>query len=158
MNIMVAYYSWQGHTRQVAEMLAEKLDAQLVVIEAVKESAVPVEALKAFFGMKSDIKPCKTDLKEVDHLVLTTPVWARHSPAYLNKYISLLSNTSGKSYSLVAEMRSKGADITIEQIQKKMAKKQMKLLITGITLEEEVNSGEFEKTVSKMVEYLKENI
>ncbi len=55
-------------------------------------------------------------------------------------------------------MRSKGADITIEQIQKKMAKKQMKLLITGITLEEEVNSGEFEKTVSKMVEYLKENI
>ncbi|HMK53898.1 MAG TPA: hypothetical protein VK444_03870 [Methanobacteriaceae archaeon] len=158
MNIMVAYYSWQGHTRKVAELLSEKLDAQLVQIEATKESAVPIKALKAFFGMKSNIKPCKTDLSDVDHLILATPVWSSHSTPYMNKYISLLTNTAGKSYSVVAEMGSKGADITIEQIQKKMAKKQMKLVITGITLEEEVDSGEFEDTISKMADYIKENI
>jgi flavodoxin len=155
MKILVACYSWQGHTWKVAKKLAENLDADLMQIESVKEDSMIMKAIKALFNMKSDIKPCKTDLSDVDHLIVATPVWVRHAPPYINKYLSLLTNTNGTSFSVVAEMGSKGADIVIENISKVLHKKGMELIITGITLEEEVENGKYEETVNKMADYLK---
>jgi flavodoxin len=158
MKILVACYSWQGHTWKVAKTLADNLDAQFEGIVPVKESPMMLKVFKALFNLKSDIRPCKTDMSDVDHLVVATPVWARHSTPYLNKYLSQLTNTSGKSFSVLVEMRSSGADIVIEQISKELQKKDMKLIITGITLEDEVESGKYEETVTKMAEYIKSNI
>jgi hypothetical protein len=75
MNVMIAYYSWQGHTQKVVEALASKIDAPTERIEAVKELNIAVKGMKAYFGFKSDIKPCKTDLGEINHLVVVAPLW-----------------------------------------------------------------------------------
>jgi hypothetical protein len=73
-----------------------------------------IKGIKASLVFKSDIKPCKTDLSEIDHLVVATPVWAGHPSPYMNKYLSLLTNTQEKTFSALVEMRASGADKTIE--------------------------------------------
>jgi hypothetical protein len=102
----------------VAEEIASKLDAELVKIESLKDSGMHIKAMKVMFGMKSDIKSFKTDLSDIDHLVVATPVWAGHSTPFMNKYLSLLENCSGKSFSVVAEMGKISAEKTINQIEK----------------------------------------
>jgi len=155
MNVMIAYFSWQGHTKKVVEALASKIDASTERIEAVKESSMAVKAMKAYFGFKSDIKPCKTDLSEIDHLVVATPVWAGHPTPYINKYLSLLTNTQGKTFSLLVEMGGRGAEKTIEKITDALGKKGMKFITSAVTVEEEVDAGEFDQTVSKLAESIK---
>lgn len=158
MKILVVSYSWQGHTRKVAKTLSEKLGAEFIEIEPVKESSMISKVFKALFNSKSDIKPVQTDLTDIDHLIVACPVWARHTPPYMNQYLSLLTNTEGRSFSVLVEMKSKGADIVIEHISNILQKKGMELIITGITLEEEVESGKYGDTVTKMAEYIKSKI
>ena len=155
MNVMIAYFSWQGHTQKVVEALASKIDAPTERIEAVKESSMAVKGMKAYFGFKSDIKPCKTDLSEIDHLVVATPVWARHPTPYINKYLSLLTNTQEKTFSVLVEMKESGAEKTIEKIRDTLGKKGMRFITAAVTVEEEVEAGEFDQTVSKLAESIK---
>lgn len=133
---MIAYYSWQGHTQKVVEALASKLDAPTERIEAVKESKIIIKGIKASLGFKSDIKPCKTDLSEIDHLVVATPVWAGHPTPYMNKYLSLLTNTQEKTFSALVEMRASGADKTIEKIRDALEKKDMRFIAAVVTVED----------------------
>ena len=155
MNVIIAYYSWQGHTQKVVEALASKIDAPTERIEAVKESGMAMKAMKAYLGFKSDIKPCKTDLSEINHLVVATPVWARHPTPYINKYLSLLTNTQGKTFSVLVEMKESGAEKTIEKIRDALEKKDMKFITAAVTVEEEVEAREFDQTVFKLAESIK---
>jgi multimeric flavodoxin WrbA len=64
MKILVVYYSGEGHTKKVAEALTSELEAEMVKIEALKESGMAIKGIKAALGLKSDIRPCKTDLND----------------------------------------------------------------------------------------------
>jgi flavodoxin len=156
MKILVVYYSWQGHTEKVAEELASRLKAQTVKVEAVKESGMAKKGIKAALGFKSDIKPCKADLDDIDYLVIATPVWAGRPTPYINKYISMITNYSGKPFSVLAEMRRSGADKTIAQIRKVLENKGMKFISSTYTLEEDVEAGKFHETVSEFARTIKD--
>ena len=55
--------------------------------------------LKVWSALKEQrapIKPCTTDIKEYDALVVCCPVWAGKSPAGLNQYLDELENIEGK--------------------------------------------------------------
>jgi flavorubredoxin len=111
--------------------------------------------MKAFFKLKTDINPCKTDLNDVDHLVIATPVWAGHSTPIINKYISLLSNCSGKSFSVLVEMSGSGGDKTILQIRKALENKGMEFVSSAMTIEAEVDADNFHDTISQFAESIK---
>ena len=155
MKVLIAYYSWQGHTRKVVELLAQKLDAQTERIEPIKQSGMATKAMKAYFSLKSDIKPCKTDLSDVDHLVVATPVWADHPTPYIMKYISLLTNTRGKTFSILVEMGGRGADKTIKKVRKGLEKKGMEFVTSAVTVERDVDNDNFDSTVSDLAETIK---
>lgn len=155
MKIMIAYYSWQGHTQKVVEELASKLEAHLERIEAVKESGMATKGMKAALGFKSDIKPCKTDISDVDYLVIATPVWAGHYTPYINKYISMLSGCSGKPFSVLVEMGRSGGEKTIQQTRKALEKKGMQFVSSAMTIEAEVESNNFSEIVSELAESIK---
>jgi len=155
-NILIAYYSWEGHTEKVVEVLASKLNASTERIEPVKESNMGMKAIKAFLGMKSGIKPCKINLSEIDHLVVATPVWTGRPTPYINKYLSLLTNTQDKTFSVLVEMSTRGAENTINKIQNALEKKGMKYITSAVTLEDEVDAGKFDEAVSKLAESIKE--
>ena len=94
MKILVAYYSWKGHTETVARDLAGRLNATLVKIEPLSDPGEGMfgKVIQALLGMKGRIKPCQIDMKEVDHLVIATPVWAHKIPPYIREYLSQLIN------------------------------------------------------------------
>ncbi|MFA0834592.1 MAG: flavodoxin family protein [Methanobacterium formicicum] len=155
MKILIAYYSWQGHTRKVVELLAQKLDAQTERIEPIKQSGMATKAMKAYFSLKSNIKPSRADLSDVDHLIVATPVWADHPTPYVMKYISLLTNTKGKTFSILVEMGGRGADKTIKRVRKGLEKKGMEFVTFAVTVERDVDEDNFELTITDMVDSIK---
>jgi flavodoxin len=118
MAIRVAYYSWKGHTEKVAAALAKLLDAELVRIEPVRDSGMAGKAIKAFFEMRSPVKPTKTDLTGVDTLVIASPVWAGKVPAYVNTYLDSVTGGRGKPFHVIVEMMSRGDQSAIALVRK----------------------------------------
>ncbi len=142
-SIVVAYYSMDGHTEKVAGSLAELLGARLVRIEPLIVEGRATQAMKAALGLKSAIRPCQTDLSDVDFLVVACPVWAKKMPPYVNRYLTMVKNASGKRFSVLAEMKSSGAEDTIAQVRKALEKKDMKFVSSTFTLQDEVEAGRF---------------
>jgi NAD(P)H-dependent FMN reductase len=136
----------------VAKALAGRIGADLVQIEPEKESGMFMKAISAILGLSSPIKPCRTDLSRMDYLVVASPVWAHRVPPYVNRYISLLSGTTGKPFSVLVEMKGSGADAAIAHMRKRLEAKGMRFVSSAFTLEAEVDSGSF---VPKIGEFAK---
>ena len=149
MAIRVVYYSWKGHTEKVATALAKLLDAELVQIEPVSDGGVAGKAMKAFFGLKSPIKPTKTDLTGVDTLIIASPVWAGKVPAYVNKYLDSVTGANGKPFHVVIEMGGRGDKTAIAIIRKSLEQRGMKFVSSVSTVEKDVDSGLFIGTIEK---------
>lgn len=147
MTIMIAYYSWQGHTEKVAKALADSLDAELVKIEAEKEVGMFSKVMKAAFAKKAPIKPCKTDLAGVDQLIIASPVWVGKIPPYMNEYLDNVTGAEGKPFYVVMEMGGSGAESATKLIRKHLENKGMTFVSSTATIEKEVESGEFMKKV-----------
>jgi flavodoxin len=150
MKILIAFYSWQGHTGKVAKALATRTGADLVQIEAESESGMFGKATGAVLGRSAPIRPVKTDLSGVDFFVLASPVWAGKVPPYVNRYIELLGNTSGKPFSLVAEMGKSGAEKAIAHMRKRLEAKGMQFVSSAATLESEVDMGSFMPKIEEL--------
>ena len=81
MKTAVVYYSMSGNTEQIAKKLAEKLGADVIRIEPVKE--YPSKGFKKFlWGGKSavmgdtpELQPYRFD-GSYDRIILGTPLWA----------------------------------------------------------------------------------
>ena len=149
MTIRIVYYSWKGHTEKVATALAKLLDAELVRIEPVKDSGMAGKAIKAFFGMKSPIRPVKTDLTGVDILVIASPVWAGKVPPSMNQYLDSVTAGSGKPFHVIVEMMTRGDQTAIGIVRKALEGKGMNFVSSASTLEKDVDSGSFMGTVEK---------
>lgn len=149
MKILVAYYSWKGHTETVARELAGKLNATIVKIEPLTDPGPGMfgKVLKAIFGMKDSIKPCQIDLKEFDHLVIATPVWAHKIPPYTRQYIAQLTNCSGKKFSILTEMGKSGAEGAIGIVRKLLQAKGMTFIASAATVEKDVEAKQVGATI-----------
>ncbi|MDD1674283.1 MAG: NAD(P)H-dependent oxidoreductase [Methanomicrobiales archaeon] len=149
MRILVAYYSWKGHTETVAKELATRLNAPLVRIEPRNDPGPGMagKAMKALFGMRSAIKPMKTDLADIDHLVVATPVWAGNMPPFTREYLAELTNTQGKKFSVLAEMGGSGADRVISSVRTMLERKGMQFVASAQTIEKDVEAGNVTATL-----------
>ncbi|MDD5418770.1 MAG: NAD(P)H-dependent oxidoreductase [Methanomicrobiaceae archaeon] len=149
MRILVVYYSWQRHTEKVARALAERIEGELQEIEPVSESGMFGKAMRAALGMRAPIRPARTDLSDLDFLVVASPVWAQRVPPYINEYLSRLENCSGKPFSVLVEMRGSGADRAVAAVKKSLLKKGMRFVSQTATLEEEVEKGTFGEKIEE---------
>lgn len=81
MKTAVVYYSMSGNTKTVAETVAEKLGAEMIEIQPVKE--YPSKGarkfiwggMKAVMGEKPKLQPYSFD-ESCDRIIFGTPVWA----------------------------------------------------------------------------------
>ena len=154
MKVLVAYYSWKGHTEMLARNVAPKLNADLVKIEPLEDPGPGMggKAMKALFGLKAGIKPCLSDMKEIDHLVIATPVWAHKIPPYTREYVSGIRNCAGKKFSVIAEMGGSGAESVIALVRKILEAKGMKFVTSAQFIEKEVEAGKFEEPLDQFAE------
>lgn len=88
MKRVIVYYSLTNNTKEAAEHLAGKLDADLYQIETLKPMPkgkgmqMMLGGMKATFGMHPAIKGVPDELTEYAEIVLGTPIWAgKNAPA-----------------------------------------------------------------------------
>jgi flavodoxin len=88
---LVAYYSWTGHTRQLAEAIAAGLGADLEQIREVRSRSGWVAYLRSVWeALQSTSVPIKVverDPSAYSLIVLGTPVWAGRMASPLRSYI-----------------------------------------------------------------------
>ena len=117
MKALVVYYSRSGHTRQVAEALARKLNADL-------QELVDRSARKGLVGwLKSGrdaIKERETELapmvhrpEDYDLIVVGTPVWASHPAPAVRTFLGA-HDLSGKRVAFFCTMNARGGEETFD--------------------------------------------
>ncbi len=126
MKTRIAYFSWQGHTEQVANALAPLFGADLERISPEGSVHAFSGGIKAVMGMKSAIRPCNADLGDVDLLVVATPVWAGKVPPYVNTYLSLITGGQGKPFAVAAQAGKSGHEGAIAAVRKALEAKGMR--------------------------------
>lgn len=80
-KILVAYFSWGGTTKQVAENIAEQTGGTLFQIETVKEypteytPCTEVAKVERDNGIRPELKTVVEDLEQYDTIFIGCPVW-----------------------------------------------------------------------------------
>ncbi len=79
---LILYYSYEGNTEKVAEMLKKRLDCDIESIKPVKEmvskgfSKYIWGGAKVFMHKKPELVSISSDIESYDTLWIGTPVWA----------------------------------------------------------------------------------
>jgi len=147
-TILIAYFSWKGHTETVVKSVTGYLpDAELVRIVPARTINIAAAGMKAFFGMRSAIKPVKADLSGIDTLVVASPVWAGKVPPFVNEYLESLTGGTGKPFHVIVEMGGRGDQGAIAAVRTRLERKGMKFISSASTIEKDVDAGTFTGTV-----------
>ncbi len=125
MKTLIACYSVTGNTLKVARDLKARLNADMTMIEAQAEVNPLVRCVYAFLNRKTPIKPCTTDMKDYDMLILCGSVWASSTPPAVNEYMARLDNCDGKRYAILITYGGVGANRVESHIKKAMLKKKI---------------------------------
>lgn len=78
---VIVYFSYTGHTKQLAEKIKEKIDCDMVEINPVKpyspdyDTVVSEEQNNASSDKTPEIEKTGLDLSKYDEIILGTPVW-----------------------------------------------------------------------------------
>lgn len=151
---LVAYYSWTGHTRQVAEAIADALGAD---IEQIRE-VCPREGWIAYFrsawevlrGRMAPIEPPEKDPSGYDLVVIGTPVWAGRVSSPMRAYIAQLSSRFART-ALFCSQGSASGDEALNQAAELCGKAPVATLSVS---ERELRSGTFRGKVADFVKAL----
>jgi flavodoxin len=102
MKSLVVYYSLDGHTRQIAEIIAKEAGAELYALTPAKSTGKAgfakyfLGGMRASFGMKAALKETLPDVSSYDRVIIGTPVWAGKPSPAVNTFLSGCDMTSKK--------------------------------------------------------------
>jgi flavodoxin len=115
MKTLVVYYSLEGDTKFIADLIAEELDSDILELKPEKE--VPKDGFKKFiwggksvlFKEKPKLVNIITDFEEYDTIFIGTPIWAS---SYAPPISTFLANVtiSGKKLGFFACHAGGGAE------------------------------------------------
>ncbi|MCD1294154.1 flavodoxin [Methanocella sp. CWC-04] len=147
MKMLVACYSYTGNTLKAAEALQRLIGADLTRIEALKDRWYLFKAYYAIKEKKVPIKPCITDLKDYDGIIICCPVWAGKTPSAVNEYLSKLENVRGKKFAILITSgggKQQKASVRIKEQLEKCGARYIDMLRI---LEKDINNDEYLKKV-----------
>jgi len=152
METLIAYYSRTGTTKKVAEMLAQKMGAE---IEEIRDT-VDRSGIKGYFisgrdAMKkrlTKIEPIKLGPEGYDLVVVGTPVWAGNMSPAVRTYLAE-NKERIKTIAFFCTMGGSGDKKTFQEMEKTTGQKPAGVLTV---LTKEVASGKFEKKVQEFAD------
>ena len=152
MKTLIAYYSRTRTTKKVAEMLAQKLGAE---IEEIKDT-VDRSGIKGYFisgrdAMKrrlTKIEPLKLNPEEYDLVIVGTPVWAGNMSPAVRTYFAE-NKEKIKKVAFFCTMGGSGDEKTFVEMEMAVWQKTKGVLAV---LAKEVASGKFEKKVQEFAD------
>jgi flavodoxin len=114
MTVAIIYHSVSGHTRGVAEYLADTCDGMLIEIVGLTHynpvTRYIIGSKRAIAGEKDEIDPAMIDVSDFDRIVIGTPVWARHPTPATNAAIAALQGCEGKEAVIYATCGAQAGD------------------------------------------------
>lgn len=93
MKTLIVYYSFEGNTRYAARLLAEKLDADTLELEPVRDYPRGNASKYVFGGAAASLstapklKPYVCEPGKYDLIILGSPVWANRITPPLNTFL-----------------------------------------------------------------------
>jgi len=93
MKTLIVYYSFEGNTRYAARLLAEKLEADTLELEPVKDYPRGNASKYVFGGVAASLstapklKPYACDPEKYDLVILGSPVWASRVAPPMNTFL-----------------------------------------------------------------------
>lgn len=103
-KILIAYFSWGGNTRQVAENIAKQTGGTLFRIETVKDYPTEYEACTEVVKVERDnniypeLKTVVENLEQYDTIFVGCPVWWHTAPMAVHSFLkSDKYNFTGKT-------------------------------------------------------------
>lgn len=102
MKSLVVYYTLDGHTRLLAEIIAQETGADIFELKPVKSTGKSgfakyfLGGMRASLNMKTKLLTPLPDLKEYDLIFIGTPIWASRFTPAVNTFISGSDLTSKK--------------------------------------------------------------
>lgn len=99
MKSIVIFYSLEGHTKLVAQILAQELNADLLELELVKP--LPNKGFRKYFWCgkssvfreKPELKTEIPDLSQYDAIIIGTPVWVGNCASPINTILSVVNRS-----------------------------------------------------------------
>lgn len=81
-NTLVVFYSLEGHTAHIAQLIKEKLNCDILEIKPKKE--IKSKGFMRYFwggrqvkmNQEPELEPIDTDFKKYDTILLGSPIWA----------------------------------------------------------------------------------
>ena len=102
MKTLILYHSYSGHTKKIAEELAESEAAGIAEIKSKKRpakiKAYTAGIISAIRGKAWPIQPFDLDINDYERLILLSPVWAGNPTPPFNALLEQLP--SGKVISI----------------------------------------------------------
>ena len=135
MKTLIACYSFTGNTLKAAESLKNATGADFTRIEPQKDTNYLMKCVNAFLKKRTPIKPCTTDLKGYDAIVVCSPVWASGAPPGVNQYLDELKNYEGKKYAVLVTYGGSGQHKVAGQIKAALDKKKL-TFIDALTIKQ----------------------
>ena len=123
---IIVYYSWVGNTAAVAEEIKVQTGFDIQEIKERKErkeSNIPGDALGAFFGFKSRIKPLDFELKNYNQVLLGAQIWAGKTTPAINTYLHKAKFKGKKVWLFITLADDKAPIKVIESMTKRIKKK-----------------------------------
>ncbi|KPL19040.1 MAG: hypothetical protein AMJ92_04895 [candidate division Zixibacteria bacterium SM23_81] len=115
MKALVVYYSRTGNTKQVAEMIAGELKADLEELVDKKDRRGLLGYLRsgrdAVRDKTTELKPLQRQSSDYDLIFVGTPVWASRPAPAVRAFLES-QDLSGKRVALFCTMASRGEEAT----------------------------------------------
>lgn len=129
-KILVAYFSWGGNTRKVAQNIHSLVGGDVVEIRPVKEypegykDTVKVGKQELDSGVLPEITFAKLDMKDYDTILLGYPIWYYREPLVIEKFLRSV-DTDGKTIIPFATSGGSPIEPSLNTIQKAAPKAKM---------------------------------
>jgi flavodoxin len=153
-STLVVYYSWTGHTRQIAEAVAGEPGADLEEIREVNPRAGWIAYLRSAWevlrGKAVPIAPVEKSLASYDLVVLGTPVWVGRMASPVRAYIDQQWPRLNR-IALFCTQGGTDGEKTLAQIAGLSGKRPLATLVVS---EAELKSGMWRRKVAAFVKRL----
>ena len=119
LRILVAFYSFEGNTKFIAEAIAKELKANLLELKPTKDVKskgffkYPIGGAQVVFGFKPKLLPFDKNPEDYDVLFLGTPTWSLSYTPSMRSFLSRAKLASKKIGLFCCRMGNKGKTFKI---------------------------------------------
>jgi len=152
MKTLIACYSYSGKTLTVAQKLQELINADLTLIEPVKDRWYVIKAVHAYLEKKWPIKTSITDISDYDCLIVCCPIWAGRTTPGVNQYMEELEGVAGKKCAALVTMGGNGSQVATIKIREVLEEKGMEFIGKLVIKGKEQESGEWASKTQKFAQ------